>query len=357
VVWVRGLEVHDLRNIREARLELGVGLNVFRGRNAQGKTTLLEAVGLLARGRSFRTEDTASLIRWGTAGSRARGVAVGEGRDAQLEVELEPKARRLRVDGQEVPPRAYQGRLEVVVYSTDRLRVVRGSMRERRQYLDRGGSALWPAYRQAGRDYERVMLQRNAALEAGSRDLPAWNERFLELGARLRTRRRAYVERLQAALGTGFRPRAEVYGIELLPDDRAPGEEEQRAALAREIQEWLPQERRARRSLVGPHRDRVRLTVDGEEAGATASSGQARSLLLALTLATLAVYRAETGRSAVALLDDLDSELDEERASLLCQEVAARGQALVTTAHAGWAEGLGAWGRLFEVAEGEVRSA
>ncbi len=354
-MWVRALELHDLRNIREARLELAMGLNVFWGRNAQGKTTLLEGVGLLARGRSFRTEDTPSLIRWGCPGLHARGTAVGEGADAQLEIELLGRSRRLRVDGQEVPPRGYHGRLEAVVYSTDRLRVVRGSMRDRRQYIDRGGSALWPAYRQAARDFERVLAQRNAALEAGSRDLLAWNERFSELGARLRTRRRAYVERLQAALGAGFRPRSEVYQIQLLPDHGAAGEEEERAALTRELEEWLPQERRARRSLVGPHRDTVRLAVDGREAGGTASSGQARSLLLALTLASLAVYRQETGRTAVALLDDLDSELDEERASLLCREVAAGGQALVTTAHQGWAEGLG--GRLFEVAGGEVRSA
>jgi DNA replication and repair protein RecF len=357
VVWVRALELHDLRNIHEARVELGVGLNVFWGRNAQGKTTLLEGVGLLARGRSFRTEDTPSLIRWGTAGARTLGLAMGEGVEARLEVELEGRTRRLRVDGLDVPPRSYHGRLEAVVYSTDRLRVVRGSMRDRRLYLDRGGSALWPAYRQAGRDFERVLLQRNAALEAASRDLPAWNERFCELGARLRTRRRAYADRLQAALSTGYRPQGEDYRIQLLPNHQVRGEEEERAALTREIEEWLPQERRARRSLVGPHRDTVRLTVDGQDAGVSASSGQARSLLLALALASLAVYREETGGAAVALLDDLDSELDEERASLLCREVAARGQALVTTAHEGWAKGLGKEGRLFHVAEGRVRSA
>ena len=111
------------------------------------------------------------------------------------------------------------------------------------------------------------------------------------------------------------------------------------------------------RSLVGPHRDEVLLLVDGEEAGVAASSGQARSLLLALALATLEVYRQETGSAAVALLDDLDSELDEARATELCREVSRRGQALVTTAHAGWARRLADGGRLFEVEAGEVRAA
>ena len=78
---------------------------------------------------------------------------------------------------------------------------------------------------------------------------------------------------------------------------------------------------------------------------------------LALSLATLEVYQAEQGSPAVALLDDLDSELDDERAAALCTEVARRGQALVTTAHPGWAERLRAVGRVFAVEQGEVRAA
>ena len=85
-----------------------------------------------------------------------------------------------------------------------------------------------------------------------------------------------------------------------------------------------------------------------------ASSGQARSVLLALTLATLDIYREETGRPAIALLDDLDSELDEERTSAVCREVAQRSQALVTTAHPGWAERLDGLARRFHVNAGAV---
>ena len=88
-----------------------------------------------------------------------------------------------------------------------------------------------------------------------------------------------------------------------------------------------------------------------------ASSGQARSLLLALALASLRVYREETGRAAVALLDDLDSELDGERAGALCAEVARRGQALVTSAHSAWAESLRPFGRIYHVSDGRVRCA
>ena len=346
-----------MRNLRDVRLALDPGLNVFLGRNAQGKTTLLEAVALLARGRSFRTDEVATLVRRGAEGLTARGLSRSGERGTQLEVEVTASGRHLRVDGREVPPRSYQGRLEVSVYSTDRLKVVRGSMRERRQYVDRQAAALWPAYRQALREYDRVLLQRNATLQRRGGDLAAWDERLCAVGGRPRQRRACYVQRLQQSLAAGFSPRGERYGIAVAPGPQAAGEAAQEATLRGEIEAQKANEHRAGRSLAGPHRDPVTLTVDGYDAASFASSGQARSLLLALALASLEVYRAEVGSPAVALLDDLDSELDEERAVALCTEVTRRGQALVTTAHEGWARRLGARGRLFAVEEGRVSAA
>jgi DNA replication and repair protein RecF len=356
MVWVESVEITDLRNVERARMELGPGLNIFLGRNAQGKTTLLEAVGLLARGRSFRTEDVRSLIRRGQPLLRATAQTHAADTATTLEVEVSPEKRRLRVDGRDVPPRSYHGRLEVVVYATERVRVVRGPMRERRQFLDRGASSLWPVYHDCVRQYERVVQQRNAALEQGGHGQEAWDERLLDLGAELRWRRNEYVRRLREALQGAFRPAGEAYDVHTSPAV-AGGPEEQRPVLRAEMEARRGQERRARRSLVGPHRDDVHLLVNGEDAARVASSGQCRSLLLALVLALLEVYHAERSRTAVALLDDLDSELDEERASALCQEVARRGQALVTTAHPAWAHRLAGLGRLFKVEAGTVKAA
>lgn len=355
MAWVRQIRIRDVRNIQDETVELHPGLNVFFGRNAQGKTSLLEAVGLVARGRSFRTDDAPSMIRRGAEGLVARADAGEEDGTFALEVALQPGRRAFRVDGRDVAPREYHGRLEVVVYSTDRLRVVKGSMRDRRLFLDRSAAALWPSYRGDLREFERVLLQRNAALEARGRDEEAWTERFLECGARLRHRRGVYAARLTEALATGFRPGGESY--EVLVPAAGGSEQDERGTLADEIAAVLPRERAAGRSLAGPHRDAVDLRLDGRDVAEGASSGQARSLLLALALASLRVYHEETGRAAVALLDDLDSELDAERAGALCAEVARRGQALVTSAHPAWAESLRPLGRIYHVSEGRVRCA
>ena len=233
LVWVSRLRIRDLRNIRDETVDLQPGLNVFCGRNAQGKTSLLEAVGLVARGRSFRTDDAPSIIRRGADALLARAEAGGEAGASALEVELQPGRRAFRVDGRDVLPREYQGRLEVVVYSTERLRVVRGSMRDRRQYLDRAAAALWPTYRREAREFERVLAHRNAALEARARDEDAWTERLLACGARLRYRRAAYAARLTEALASGFRPAGEAYAVRVCAP--AASEQEARASLAEEL--------------------------------------------------------------------------------------------------------------------------
>jgi len=355
-MWLAAIALRDLRNIREVDLELSAGLNVFVGRNAQGKTSVLEGVGLIARGRSFRTESLNSLIRRGTHSARASGRVVAPERESRLSVQLAAGQRRLSVDGSPVRPIDYAGRFEVGVYSTERLRVVRGTMRDRRQFVDRSAGALWPVYRRLAREYERVLRQRNAALETGGRDLGAWTERLVEVGANLRQRRGDYARLLQQELREGFVPEGERYAVQADPDLGPGADSEQRALLEEGLRESRSAERSARRTLIGPHRDPIRLTIHGEETE-TASSGQQRSLLLALTLATLDVYRRETGARAVTLLDDLDSELDERRAGALCERVAREGQALVTTAHRSWVDAIGLPVRTFLVEGGRVVAA
>lgn len=334
-------------------MELSSGLNVFLGQNAQGKTSLLEALGLLARGRSFRTDDLGEVVARGADAFQVRGTASADDGDVDLGFRWTRQERSFSLDERRVPAREYAGRLEASVYSTARLRVVHGPMRERRSYVDRGGAALSAAYRQTLRDYERIVQQRTAALEGRQRALDAWDERLALVGGTLRARRLAYVARLNEALSTSFRPEGETYGVRAEPTEGG-SEGDYQSRLAEEIRQSARRERQARRSLVGPHRDAIELLVDGQDASSSASSGQVRSLLLALTLATLRVYREQTGRTAVALLDDIDSELDADRALAVCRTVAAQGQALVTSAHPDWASRLGAVGRLFSVSAGQV---
>jgi DNA replication and repair protein RecF len=227
-------------------------------------------------------------------------------------------------------------------------------MRERRSHLDRGAAALWPSYHETLRSFERTLLQRNAALARRGGDLETWDERFSALAGELRVRRSDYAGHLTRALETGFRPCGERYAVRTEPDAAQQDVRAEAARICAELRARRREELHAGRSLVGPQRDAVCLTVDGQDA-AEASSGQARSLLLALTLAALDVYREVHGAPAVALLDDLDSELDEARGRAVCTRFSERGQALVTTAHPAFSGALPDGARVFSVAAGEVR--
>ena len=356
MAWVEKLRIEDLRVLRRVEIELGPGLNVFFGSNAQGKTSVLEAIALLARGRSFRTDDLATLIRHGMTRTLASAEAEGGPGRAILAVELTSDGRRFARDGRVVPFREYNGHIEAAVYGTERLKVIHGGMRERRLWIDRSASALSATYRKLAASYEKAVQQRNASLQQRSRDLSAWDEAVLDFGADLRLARSEYAEKLNRALETGYRPNAELYAV---ASASAPGSDKEslKRAFRLELTRSRGAELQAGRTLSGPHRDAVVLTIDGEDAARFASAGQSRSLLLALTLATLAVHEAETREPAIALLDDLDSELDESRAAGVCEAVARRGQALVTTAHPAWARSVAGCGRLFSVEDGNIEAA
>jgi DNA replication and repair protein RecF len=353
-MWISRLVLRDVRNIEAAEVSLGAELNVFVGANAQGKTSLLEAVGLLARGRSFRTDDARRMIRSGAARLEAAAESRLADRSHQLEVRIAPEERALRVNGRAVSAGEYAGHIEVAVYSGERLRLIGGGARERRQYLERGAAALWPAFRRLLRDFEKALAQRNAALASGARDIEVWDERFTEIAGELRVRRQAYVDRLNVALERGFKPAGERYSVRLDPELKGVSAAAAADDVKRRLAELRAAERRSGRSLAGPQRDRVGLLV-GERDVAQTSSGQGRSLLLALTLASLDLYIEERGEPAVALLDDLDSELDKQRLAELCRFVRPRAQALITSAHPEWASALDGAARVFEVNGGRIQ--
>ena len=315
-VLLRRLEIRDVRRVQRAELDLDPGLNVFLGRNAQGKTTVLEGVGLLSRGRSFRSDDAPVRHPSGEPRLMARAATrAATGRETTLEVELShehprvpggrPRGAPARVPGTPRGRAVLDGALAGGARVDARAAAVPGPG-------GLGALALLPP--DPARVRARAPAAQRGAPGAG-RGLGAWSERLLEVASALRFRRAEYARRLSGMLARGFRPRGEQYEVHVIPEPVSL--DEGREALREALDRARGAEQAAGRSLVGPHRDTVSLLVDGSEAEKTASAGQARSLLLALALAALEIYREERGEAAIALLDDLDSELDEERAEAL----------------------------------------
>jgi DNA replication and repair protein RecF len=342
-VYLAGLWLTDFRAYSSAELRFPPGVTVISGANAQGKTSLLEAVGWAATGKSFRGVPDAALVRAGADSAILRAEVVDEARVQLLEAEIRASGRnRVLLNSNAVQrSRDLLGLMRVTVFAPDDLQLVKGGPARRREYLDDLLVTLSPRYEAARADYERVLKQRNALLRGGLRGddavgtLDVFDAQLAGAGAELARGRVKLLERLVPAVGSAY---TELAGARTpitatYETEWAPGGLD--GALDQALLDAFASHRRAEAergvTLVGPHRDEWRLLVGGMESRTHASQGEQRTLALALRLGGHRLSAELTGSAPVLLLDDVFSELDEHRAVALVEHLDS-GQTLVTTA-------------------------
>ena len=330
---IERVRLADFRNYASLDFAPQPGLNVFVGPNAQGKSNLLEALAMLATGKSFRAHRESELIR---AGSERADVA-GEARIAAGGIRLRcaiartPAGTRktFEVNGGAVGFARFLGRTRVVTFVPGDLQLVAGGPALRRAFLNGALAQLSPSYYRDLALYGRIVQQKSALLRglvAPDRELLlAYNDELVAPATALIAARRDFVAELGAAT-------AAIYGrwrgtAERLTLTYAPNPEgEVAAALAAGSEAEL----RRRTTLVGPHRDDLRLAIDGRPLAAFGSQGQQRTAVLALKVAEYDVMRARTGDAPILLLDDVLSELDAERAGGFLAALGGFEQAFLT---------------------------
>jgi DNA replication and repair protein RecF len=337
----------DFRCFTELNVELAPGLTVLFGANAVGKTSLLEAVGWAGRAKSFRGVPDAALVRSGCSEAILR-LEVAEGERLQLlEVAIRAVgANRVLLNRNRLNrTRDLAGLLRVTVFAPDDLDLVKGGPSGRRDFLDDLLGGLAPRYDAARGDFERVLRHRNALLRAGIRDdddrstLDVFDEQLVQSGAELVRGRLRLIDALVPRITTSYVQLAgrateveATYVAEWSPDPlRSDAVEVVAERLRDAIATRRKQEIDRGLTLVGPHRDEVRLRLNDLDARTHASQGEQRSLALALRLAGHHVTAELTGATPVLLLDDVFSELDAARADALVRELPP-GQTLLTTA-------------------------
>ena len=304
------------------------------GPNGAGKTNLLESLHVGTQGFSPRTRSDAQLIRFGERASR---IALRGSRGAGVPVEIElalrsGEAKRARVNGAALRA-AEQLRLEIgtLVFTPDRLAIVKGSPAARRAYFDRSLGRLFPARAALPAAYAAALAQRNAALRRTSLGystraaLEPWTERVAELGAELVEAR---VETL-AVLAPLFEERADELGLPAAALAYG-GDTPTAAALHARLERDL--ERGA--TGLGPHLDDVAIGSAGRDLRSFGSQGEQRLTVLALLLAEAELLAERGGAPPLLLLDDVLSELDADRRATLARRLAAAGQAVITATSA-----------------------
>ena len=303
------------------------------GSNGVGKTNLLEAVHVATQGFSPRTRTDSQMVRFGAEGARAAVV----GRRGEVGLELEVTVRRgegkrARLNG--APLRAAEqlrSLASTLVFTPDRLGVVKGPPAARRAYFDRVLGRFAPARAAVPTEYGAAVAQRNAALRrvrigASSRAaVEPWSERVATLGAELVAAR---LEAL-ALVEPSFAACADEFGlgeVSLRYDGESPALEGLTEALERDLERGA--------TSLGPHLDDVVIAAAGRDLRSFGSQGEQRLALLALLLAEAETIAERTGVPPLLLLDDVLSELDPARRRILAARVRSAGQALVTATDA-----------------------
>lgn len=329
------IRLRDFRCFESVHWQPSHGFNFLVGPNAQGKTSLLEAVCCLLRLQSPRTHRLQEIVRDGCPGF----AVTGRVNETKLHFRHEAGGRMLAVD--DVPqPRSssYLRNGRVAWFANDHMQLVQGASASRRKFLDFLAAQIDSAYLRHLRAYERALRSRNLLLKEGThrhRELAAYDGPLIEHGVELLQARRALFDDLRPLAKTAC---GEISGMDEEFDFvYAPGTSDDFASA---LEESKQEETRLRQTLVGPHRDDILLTIRKREAASFASEGQQRTLVLGLKLAQSRLLKQRTGEDPVFLLDDIFGELDPPRRNRLLQSLPLSAQVLITTTHLGWMDSI-----------------
>ena len=388
MAYLSRLRLTNFRNLTHLDLGLTPGVTVFYGPNAQGKTTLLEAVYLLCIARSFRAENEREVVSFEAAKEGKQALVDGtiekDGRRLRVIVGYQPVQRRSMPPDQEDNGLAYNVRKEIrvnrlrrtageligevnaVLFSAADIDLIQGPPSGRRRFLDILLSQADSLYLKALQRYHRVVQQRNQLLRllrdgrADGDELAFWDDELVREGAWITWRRYQAMRELTPACGrhhedlSGPEENLEVEYRPSVPPagDVAEIEEKFREALAAAFH----RERARPITAVGPHRDDFNLMINGVDMGIFASRGQARTLALTLRLAEAEFLASARGEGPVVLLDDALSEMDGSRRSRLLEKATQYEQVLITTTDLEQVNDFfGSTANYFYVSNGQVR--
>jgi DNA replication and repair protein RecF len=352
---LRSLRLIDFRCFSSLDLEVPAAGAILIGDNAQGKTSILEAICVLVRLHSPRTHRMGTLARLGGKGF---GIA-GAPWETERQVRHSREGLFLKVEDQTRPNQTSyldDGGLVVWMGNED-LELIRGPGEGRRRYLDFLGAQLDSGYRRSWSRYRRALRAKNLLLKEGrprDAEILSYEEILVEHGSVLMAARARLVEELTPLAAEAQRAisgKDEALTLRYLP---ASGEDLRASILAARERET-----RLRQAIVGPHRDDLDLRIHGMPAAEFASEGQQRTLALALKLAQGKLLERRGGKLPIYLMDDIFGELDPTRRNALMNHLPSQAQKWITTTHLDWLEESPALGQIgrFRVSGGTYEKA
>lgn len=359
------LHLEQFRNIESLSVFPCETVNIIYGDNAQGKTNLLEAIWLLSGAKSFRGAKEADLIRFGESRALIESDFFCAGRQQTSKIQLEGKKTAWLNDIRQDSITAFAGIFTTVVFSPSHLGLVKDGPAGRRKFLDTSICQITPRYIGMIGQYQRILLQRNTLLKDISYasalldTLDIWDEKLSALGGVIIRMRMEYTRRLQKEaedIYKGISMERESFSLDYRPFELPVQEGQTQREISSLLLEKMMQNRsedlRSGSTGIGPHRDDLEISINGRSVRSFGSQGQQRSSVLALKLAESRCIGDILGERPVILLDDVMSELDQNRREYLLNHLTGS-QIFITCCDKGYFSRLEG-GRVFRMEHGQL---
>ena len=334
---ISSIRLQNFRSYVDSSFEFDGGVNIVVGPNASGKTNLLEAVLVLAMGRSYRAKD-AELIRFNAPWSRLDSFFGSHSRSLKLEPE-----KSYLIDEKPFMRLSYARTIPIALFEPNHLQLSTRGPEARRDYFDDLLERSQADYRSLTQAYRRTLAQRNALLKqpktSAKKQLFAWNIRLSELGGKIAAARHGLIDHINQNISATY---SQIAGkkskVKIEYESQFPAADYS-SKMLRQLEKAVDADFERGFTGYGPHREDISFMLDGQSAAAAASRGENRSLLLALKIYELDLIEAARGARPVFLLDDVFSELDGARRLALvdylknCQTIITTTDADAVVAH------------------------
>lgn len=344
---VTHIRIENFRNHGHTDMEFSSGINAILGDNGQGKTNLLEAISYLSLTKSFYAASDANVLQIGKEEFEIEGnIAAAAGTDHRVRIVYIRSTGEKTITVNQVRPEkltAVIGQFPVVILSPENSAITFGGPSDRRKFIDLLLSQVSRVYFEDLLEYRRVLRQRNRILFDAkvqgndvSRIIEPWSISLAQYGGRIMQRRSQFIREFRSyvtgayeeLVQQGEKPDLEYVPMVSVPEGSDP--EAMGRALMYEMENRRVEEARRGLTLVGPHRDDLKMQIDGISVQHFASQGQHKTFLVALKVAEFFYLRERRSESPLFLLDDIFSELDAHRAKHILGLIGGLGQAIIT---------------------------
>lgn len=351
-MYIKSVKLKNFRNYEDLYIDgFSENINVIGGKNAQGKTNFLEALVLCADGKSFRVSKDSFLINDKKDNAYVKVTYEDKGIERNIEILLSrDKKKAVKINGEAAKKiKELYGKLCIVVFSPEDLKIIREAPGLRRKFLDIEISRIRPSYIDALKNYQKILLEKNAALkkDADKNVIDVYNEAMAAYISLIRKNRKLYCDKLNEYANKALKKMGaeEKIEFEFIP---SVSQED----ILSELSGVFEREVKERQCVKGPQRDEIAIKINGKEAKFFASQGQTRTIMLAMKIAAVYIAHEWTDKISVLLLDDVFSELDRNRKNWIVKTV-KNIQTFITTANE--SEALKIGGNIYTVEKGNIK--